>query len=396
MEYIFSDALASLKPSAIREIFKSLSDPSIISFAAGNPSPLSFPSKDLGEIAADIFENHATAALQYSITEGYPALRTAVADRLSRIFGIGRAFDTTIITSGGQQGLELTCRALCNPGDVVLCENPSFIGALNAFRAVGAKTVGIPLHEDGIDPADLEKALAEYPNTKMIYLIPTFQNPAGTTTSAEKRRAIYEIARRHSVVILEDNPYGELRFAGTDVPTIKSMDEDGIVVYCSSFSKILSAGMRVGFVCAPDKLVQKMVVAKQCEDVHTNILFQMLCHRYMTEKDMDGHIAGIRALYRDKCNLMLDCLDAHMPKEIHYTRPEGGLFIWCTLPDSILMNDFVKRAIERKVAVVPGTAFNCDTEAPSQSFRLNYSTPSDEDIRRGIEILGNLAKEMLG
>ena len=396
MEYIFSDALASLKPSAIREIFKSLSDPSIISFAAGNPSPLSFPSKDLGEIAADIFENRATAALQYSITEGYPALRTAVADRLSRIFGIGREFDTTIITSGGQQGLELTCRALCNPGDVVLCENPSFIGALNAFRAVGAKTVGIPLHEDGIDPADLEKALAEYPNTKMIYLIPTFQNPAGITTSAEKRRAIYEIARRHSVVILEDNPYGELRFAGTDVPTIKSMDEDGIVVYCSSFSKILSAGMRVGFVCAPDKLVQKMVVAKQCEDVHTNILFQMLCHRYMTEKDMDGHIAGIRALYRDKCNLMLDCLDAHMPKEIHYTRPEGGLFIWCTLPDSILMNDFVKRAIERKVAVVPGTAFNCDTEAPSQSFRLNYSTPSDEDIRRGIEILGNLAKEMLG
>ena len=396
MEYIFSDNLASLKPSAIREIFKSLSDPSIISFAAGNPSPLSFPSKELGEISADIFANHATAALQYSITEGYPPLRTAVADRLSRIFGIGRGFDTTIITSGGQQGLELTCRALCNPGDVVLCENPSFIGALNAFRAVGAKTVGIPLHEDGIDPDELEKALQEYPNTKMIYLIPTFQNPAGITTSAEKRRAVYEIARRHSVVILEDNPYGELRFAGEDVPTIKSIDEDGIVVYCSSFSKILSAGMRVGFVCAPDKLVQKMVVAKQCEDVHTNILFQMLCHRYMTERDMDGHIAGIRTLYREKCQLMLDCLDQHMPKEVHYTRPEGGLFIWCTLPDCIPMNDFVKRAIERKVAVVPGTAFNCDTEAPSQSFRLNYSTPSDEDIRRGIQILGELAKEMLG
>lgn len=396
MEYCISDNLASLKPSAIREIFKSLSDPSIISFAAGNPSPLSFPSKELGEIAADIFENHATAALQYSITEGYPPLRTAVADRLSRIFGIGREFDTTIITSGGQQGLELTCRALCNPGDVVLCENPSFIGALNAFRAVGAKTVGIPLHEDGIEPADLEKALAEHPNTKMIYLIPTFQNPAGITTSEEKRRAVYEIARRHSVVILEDNPYGELRFAGEDVPTIKSMDEDGIVVYCSSFSKILSAGMRVGFVCAPDKLVQKMVVAKQCEDVHTNILFQMLCHRYMTERDMDGHIAGIRTLYRDKCHLMLECLDKYMPKEVHYTRPEGGLFIWCTLPDCISMNDFVKRAIERKVAVVPGSAFNCDTEAPSPSFRLNYSTPSDEDIRRGIQILGELAGEMLG
>ncbi len=396
MEYKFSDNLASLKPSAIREIFKSLSDPSIISFAAGNPSPLSFPAEDLAAISADIFEKSASAALQYGITEGYPPLRRAVTERLRDKFKIGRDFDTTIITSGGNQGLELACRVLCNPGDVVLCENPSFIGALNAFRAVGAKTVGIPLREDGIDPADLETALQKHPNTKMIYLIPTFQNPAGTTTSAEKRAAIYEIAKKHGVIILEDNPYGDLRFAGDDILPIKALDDAGIVIYCSSFSKILSSGMRVGFVCAPDPIVQKMAVGKQCEDVHTNQFFQMLCHRFMTERDMDAHIEKIRALYRDKCNLMLSCLNQYMPKEVHYTRPEGGLFIWCTLPDGVDMNAFVKKAIEKKVAVVPGTAFNCDTEAPSQSFRLNYSTPSDEDIKAGIRIIGELAAEMIG
>lgn len=395
MEYTFSDNLASLKPSAIREIFKSLSDPSIISFAAGNPSPLSFPSKELAAISADIFQNNAAVALQYGITEGYTPLRQAIAARLSEKFGIGRAFDTTIVTSGGTQGLELTCRAVCNPGDVVLCEEPSFIGALNSFRAIGAKTVGIPMHEDGIEPAELEAAILANDRVKLLYIIPTFQNPAGLTTSAEKRRAIYQIAKKHGILILEDNPYGELRFAGTDIPTIKSMDEDGVVVYCSSFSKILSAGMRVGYVCAPDRLIQKMVVGKQCEDVHTNLFFQMLCYRYMTEYDLDAHIVGIQNIYREKCTLMLHCLDESMPPEVHYTRPEGGLFIWCTLPVQIPMNDFVKRALENKVAVVPGTAFNSDPDAPSQSFRLNYSTPSDDDIRRGIAILGNVAKEML-
>lgn len=396
MEYRISDNFASLKPSAIREIFKSLSDPTIISFAAGNPSPLSFPADDLAALSADIFATSAAPALQYGITEGYAPLRKAVSDRLAEKFHIGRNFDTTMITSGGNQGLELACRVLCNPGDVVIAENPSFIGALNAFRAVGAKTVGVPLHDDGIDPTELESAIAANPRTKMLYLIPTFQNPAGITTSAEKRRAIYEIAKKHQIIILEDNPYGELRFAGEDILPIKAIDEDGIVIYCSSFSKILSAGMRVGYICAPNELVQKMVVGKQCEDVHTNQFFQMLCHRFMTERDMDAHIRKIRSIYREKCALMLSCLDKDMPGEIRYTRPEGGLFIWCTLPDSIPMDAFVKKALANKVAVVPGTAFNCDTEAPSQSFRLNYSTPSDDDIRRGIAILGDTAREMLG
>ena len=394
MEYKISNKLASLKPSAIREIFKSLSDPTIISFAAGNPSPLSFPAKELAEISADIFENNASAALQYGTTEGYTPLREAVVARMKEKFGIGSDNDETIITTGGQQGIELACKALCNEGDAVICENPSFIGALNAFRSSGAKTVGVPLCDDGIDVAVLEETLKNTPNAKILYHIPTFHNPAGITSTLENRKAVYELAKKYEIIILEDNPYGELRFDGENVPTYKSFDTEGIVIYCSSFSKILSAGMRIGYVCGPKAIISKMVVAKQVEDVHTNLFFQMLCYRYMTERDLDAHIAGIRKLYGDKCRLMLEELDKNMPGCIKYTRPEGGLFLWCTLPDGKDSAEFVKKALERKVAVVPGTAFNCDTEAPSDSFRLNYSMPSDEDIVKGIGILSELAREM--
>ena len=396
MEYTISNKLANLKPSAIREIFKSLSDPTIISFAAGNPSPLSFPSEELAEISADIFKNQANVALQYGITEGYPPLRKAVEERMKAKFGIGRDFDETIITTGGQQGIELTSKALCNEGDVVICENPSFIGALNSFRALGAKPVGVPLNEDGIDVDILEKTLAETPNARFIYVIPTFHNPMGITSTLENRKKVYELAKKYGVMILEDNPYGELRFAGADVPTYKSFDEDGIVLYCSSFSKILSAGMRIGYVCGPQAVISKMVVAKQVEDVHTNNFFQMLCHRYMTERDIDGHIEKIRGIYRAKAELMLAELDKKMPKCVKYTRPEGGLFLWCTLPNGTDSSEFIKKALAQKVAVVPGTAFNCDTEAPSDSFRLNYSMPSDEDIVRGIGILADIARDMFG
>ena len=395
MNYTFSDAFQSLKPSAIREIFKSLTDPTIISFAAGNPSPESFPTEELARLSADIFANSSVTALQYSITEGYPAFREAIAKRQREKFGIGGENDSVMVVSGGNQGIDLCCRVLCNPGDAVLCENPSFIGALNAFRACGAKTIGIDMDEDGMIPEALEEAIAENPRAKFIYLIPTFQNPRGSTTSLARRKALYEIAKKHSLLILEDNPYGELRFAGEEIPTIKSMDTEGLVVYCSSFSKILSAGMRIGFIVAPTQIVQKMAVGKQCEDVHTNIFFQLLCYKYMTECDLDGHIEKIRAIYRRKCNLMLDCLDREMPTEITYTRPEGGLFIWCTLPEGYDSADFAKFAVAKKVAVVPGSAFNCDTEAPSNSFRLNYSTPTDEQIVSGIQTLGEIAREYL-
>lgn len=395
MNYSFSDKLANLRPSAIREIFKSLTDPSIISFAAGNPSPESFPVEALAALSADIFRTQSTAALQYSITEGYPPLREAIAARLKEKFGIGRGFDSTIVVSGGQQGIELACKAFCNEGDVVLCEEPSFIGALNAFRSNGAVPVGVKCDDEGIVPGDLEDKLRRHDNAKLLYIIPSFQNPSGITTPTERRRAVYDLCKKYGVVILEDNPYGELRFAGEDVPTIKSFDEDGIVIYCSSFSKILSSGMRVGYVIAPEEIITKMVVAKQSEDVHTNIFFQMLCYRYMTEYDLDAHIAAIRALYGCKCALMLDCLGSCLPAEVEFTHPEGGLFVWCTLPRGMDSADFAKVLVGRKVAVVPGATFLSDPSGISPSFRLNYSTPSDEDIVRGVEILGDCAREYI-
>lgn len=387
--------MQALKPSAIREIFKALTDPTIISLAAGNPSPESFPVEDLVRISAEIFSDSSTAALQYSVTEGYPPLREDVKARLESRFGIGRDFDMTIITSGGQQGIELLCKTMCDEGDTVIVEEPSFIGAFNAFRSCGAKLVGIPMEDDGIDLGKLEDAMKNNPRAKILYLIPTFQNPSGTCMSLEKRKKVYELAKKFNIIILEDNPYGELRFAGEEIPTIKSLDEDGYVVYSGSYSKVLSAGMRIGFICGPEAIVQKMVVAKQVEDVHTNIFFQMLCHRYIAECDMDQHVADIRKLYKHKCDLMLSELDSKMPKCVKYTRPEGGLFLWCTLPDNISQPDFVKAAMAKKVAVVPGQTFNSDPNSPSQSFRLNYSTPSDEQIVEGIDRLAETVKSML-
>ncbi len=394
MNYKISDKFVNMKPSAIREIFKSLGKPGCISFAAGNPSPESFPVEDIKRIAADILTQEPITALQYGITEGYPKLRELVSQRLKRLYNIGAEDDDTIIVTGGQQGIELTCKVMCNEGDVVICENPSFIGALNAFRSLGAELKGVPLKDDGIDLEALEATLKSSPRAKLLYLIPSFQNPAGITSTLENRKAVYELARKYDIVIIEDNPYGDLRFEGENVPAYKSFDVDGRVVYCGSFSKILSSGMRVGTLTANKELVSKIVVAKQVEDVHTNVFFQMVCARYMQECDLEAHIEKIRALYRHKSSLMLKALDEYMPADVKFTRPQGGIFLWCSLPDGYELSEFVKRCSEKNVFVVPGTAFLPDESEPTRSFRLNYSMPSDEEIERGIKLLAQVVEEM--
>ena len=402
MTYQFSDKIASLKPSAIREILKAPKDADTITLAAGNPAPETFPVSDLARFAADIFANDSTTALQYGATDGYEPLRRAVDERQKTVWGIGKSVadgdsfnDTTIIVSGGNQGIELAAKVFCNEGDTVICENPTFIGGLNAFRSCGYNTVGVPIEEDGMNVEALEETVKATPNAKLLYIIPTFQNPAGITTSLEKRKAIYEVCKKYGLMILEDNPYGELRFAGTEIPTIKSFDTEGLVIYCSSFSKILSAGMRVGFVVAPEEVAAKMVVAKQSEDVHTNQFFQMLCYKFMTECDLDAHIAMIREVYGRKCRLMLDCLEKELPAAVKFTRPEGGLFIWVTLPDGVDATAFLKACMAEKLMIVPGATFNCDVTEGSMSFRLNYSTPSDEQIKEGVARLGKVAREFL-
>lgn len=395
MEYSFASRMGGLHASAIREILKFTADPSVISFAAGNPAPEAFPKEEVERIADRILRENPIAALQYSITEGYAPLREALKADLSARLGIGCAFDELIITSGAQQAIEHCCKVLINPGDTILCETPSFVGSLNAFKSYEANLVGVDVEDDGISVEKLESALKQNPDAKLLYVIPTFQNPSGATMSLEKRRAVYRLCREHGVLILEDNPYGELRFRGTDLPTIKSMDEDGIVLYCGSFSKVLSPGLRVGYLCAPREFAQKVVVLKQVSDVHTNILAQMICHEFMTTTDFPAHLARLKEIYRHKSSLMLDEMRRQLHPRITWVEPEGGLFIWCRLPEGVNMVDFCNRAVRNKVAVVPGTAFMPHDEDRTQCFRINHSTPTDDQIRKGIALLGELSHEIL-
>ena len=396
MEYIISDRVQTLKPSAIREIFKYAADPTVVSLSAGNPAPEAFPVKEIAEISNKIMTENPIAALQYSVTEGYTPLRKAVGDFMKKEYNVGRDFDDLIITSGAQQVMDLITKSMVNEGDTVICEAPSFIGSLNSFRSYNARLCGIPLESDGMNLEALEKALQNEKNVRFIYIITNFQNPSGVTTSLEKRKAIYALAKQYNVMILEDNPYGGLRISGENVPPIKSFDEDGLVAYAGSFSKILSPGMRLGYVIAPKPIVQKMVVCKQGEDVHTNVWAQMVAHQFMTEYDFKGHLAHLRDVYRKKASFCMKLLDEHLvPNKITYQPIEGGLFIWCQLPEGVDMADFCKQAVLRKVCVVPGNAFLTDEKEQCRSFRINFSTPTDEQLEKGIRILGALAKEIL-
>lgn len=395
MEFKFSDKISGLKASAIREILKFTADPEVISFAAGNPAPEAFPVEFVSKVSAELLRDNPVLALQYSITEGYTPLRDLLKKRLEGFNCFTSGKDELIITSGAQQSVELACKVLCNEGDTVICEDPSFIGSLNSFRSYKTNLVGIEQDEDGMNLEKLEKALKENPSVKLIYVIPNFQNPTGKTMSWEKRKGIYELACKYNTVIIEDNPYGDLRFAGEDIPSIKTIDTEGRVVYVCSFSKILAPGLRVGYVSAPAEIIGKMIVCKQVSDVHSNIWAQAVCERFMREYDLDEHFKSLRNIYRKKCTLMLECMEKNFSEKITFTRPEGGLFIWATLPEDCDMMGFCKRAVEEfKVAVVPGTAFTMHETDKTTSFRLNFSTPTDEQIIKGCEMLGKLSHEM--
>ena len=396
MEYKFSDKVSGLKASAIREILKFTSDPDVISFAAGNPAPEAFPKERIAEISAELLRDDPILALQYSVTEGYTPLREFLKDWLSSKNCYHKEFDDLIVTSGGQQANELSCKVLLNEGDTLLCESPSFIGSLNAFRSYNVNLVGVEMEDDGIDIEKLEEALKTQPNVKILYLIPNFQNPTGRTMSAEKRKAVYELACRYDFIILEDDPYGELRFAGENIPSIKSLDTEGRVIYSSTFSKLISSGFRTGFVAAPAPIIQKMVVCKQVSDVHSNIWAQVVSYRFMTTVDREAHFTKLRNIYKEKSDLMCSYIDEGFSKKISYIRPQGGLFVWCTLPENCDMNAFCKKAVEEyKIAVVPGNSFSIDENEVSHSFRLNYSTPTNDQIKNGMEILAKMTRDIL-
>ncbi len=392
MEYKFSDRTNNLKPSAIREIFKYAADPSVVSLSAGNPSPDAFPIKELEEISARLFRENPIALLQYSVTEGYAPLREHIKKYMKSKYDIGLDSDDVIITTGAQQIMDFTTKSLVNEGDVIITEAPSFIGSLNSFRAYNAKLAGVPVESDGMNIELLEKALRDNPNTRFIYTIPNFQNPSGVTMSLEKRRKVYELAKKYNVLILEDNPYGDLRYSGEFLPAIKTLDTDGRVIYAGSFSKVISPGIRVAYVIAAKPIIQKLTVCKQGSDVHTNIWSQMLCYEYLTKYDFEAHLERLRTIYRKKAQFAMDLLDKYCAPEITYNKIDGGLFIWCTLPKGVDMPEFVRRAIDNKVCVVPGNAFLTDENESSDGFRINFSTPTDEQLEKGIRALGELIK----
>lgn len=396
MQYKFSENVDALQPSAIREILKFTGMPGVISFAAGNPAPEAFPVEEISRISAELFEKDPILALQYNITEGFPELRDVLKARMAEQHCFDEAADDLITTSGAQQANELSCKVLLNRGDTMFCESPSFIGSLNAFRSYGVNLVGVELEEDGMNLDALEQAVQENPNPKLVYVIPNFQNPTGRVMSLEKRKGLYELACKYDLIILEDNPYGDLRFAGTPIPSIKSMDTEHRVIYSGTFSKILAPGLRVGYVSAPKEIVSKITVCKQVSDVHTNIWAQAVCAEFLKQTDMDTYLEKLRAVYRRKCNLMADGIRQHFSKRVRWEMPEGGLFLWCTLPEDCDMPAFCKKAVsEYQIAVVPGNAFLVDESAKTSSFRMNFSTPTDEQIVKGTEILGGMTREML-
>ncbi len=395
MDYIFTPQADKLKPSAIREILKLSSAPDIIPFSAGNPSPEAFPKEIVAKITAEIMAENPIGALQYSVTEGYTPLRDYLKKYMKEKYNVGSDEDDLLITCGAQQVMSLSAVSLAGPGDTILCESPSFVGSLNALKLSGANIVGIPMENDGMDISALEKAIKENENIRLLYIIPNFQNPTGITTSIEKRKKIYELAKKHNFLIIEDNPYGELYFNEAPPKTIKSMDTDNIVIYAGSFSKVLAPGLRVGWCVAPKTLIAKFTAIKQTQDVHSNILAQMICYKFITEYDFEGHLAHLREIYTKKAQFFMDLMDKHIAPEIEYQKPDGGLFVWCKLPEKVDMPSFCTRSVkEFKTAVVPGSAFDI-APCENQHFRINYSTPTNEQIEKGMAYLEELKKDVL-
>lgn len=397
MEYteFFSDRVKPLKGSAIREMFKRMADPEIISLAGGNPAAELFPGEELSKIAGKILMTSPTLALQYGTTDGYPKMKDCARQRAQKVNSIGEN-DEILIMTGANQGIDLTAKALLNKGDKVIVENPSFIGSLNAFRTYESQLVGVTVEDDGMSMEGLEEALKNNSDVKMIYTIPTFQNPTGVTMSLEKRKRMLELASKYNVLILEDNPYGDLRFSGENVPTVKSLDTEDRVIYAGSFSKILSPGMRLGYLIAPAPLSEKIEVLKQVNDVHTPMLTQLMCVEFMKKYNIDDYIAKNCELYGRKCAKMVESMEKYFPAgKVKWVVPEGGIFLWCECPTITDISPIVDKCLEKKVAIVPGSNFAPDIYAPSNMFRLNYSSATLENIEEGIRRLGEVLTEML-
>lgn len=370
--------------SIIREILKITQQPDVISFGGGMPASELFLAREVEQACCYILANEAQKALQYGVTEGYPPLKTYLVSKMGK-YGITVEEDNILITNGSQQALDLVGRIFVNPGDLVLTEAPTYLGALQAWNAYGPSYVTVPLDDDGMKIDQLEDILKQEP-AKFIYVLPNFHNPAGVTLSLERRKKLVEIATRFGVFIVEDDPYGELRFEGEDLPPLITLDK-GQVLYLSTFSKILSPGIRLGWITAPKEVIRRLAQAKQGTDLHTSTFVQMIANDICQRGLLRPHVFKLRQVYKERCDTMLAAMEKYFPPGVSWTRPQGGLFLWVTLPEHVDTTEFLKVAVEEKVAFVPGTAFYPDGRGRNH-MRLSFSNVTPEVIEEGIRRLG--------
>jgi 2-aminoadipate transaminase len=393
------------KSSAIRELLKLTQDPGVISFAGGLPASDLFPIERFEEACRKVLEGNAALALQYGETEGYKPLREMIARHISR-YGIKAQTENILITTGSQQALDLIGKLLINAGDQVLVEAPTYLGALQAFNLYGAEYVSVPCDENGLRSDLLEASLRSGP--KFMYVLPNFQNPSGTTLPEERRRALVMLANKYGIPIVEDDPYGQLRYEGEHLPPLVVLDRENVprdsgytlgnVIYLSTFSKTLAPGLRLGWVVAPPEVIGKLVQLKQGSDLHTSTFAQIVAYEVARDNFLDEHVKRLRAVYRERRDVMLEALEQHFPSEVIWTRPKGGLFLWLTLPKGMDANKFFHEALKRKVAFVPGDSFfapDGQQQEGSRHLRMNFSYAQPGEIREGIRRLGAAAKTQL-
>ena len=387
----FANRMSLLTGSEIRELLKLTSQPDIISFAGGMPAPELFPVEGVKEAAIQTLNERGQAALQYASTEGDPALRKHIVARMEAKNGVKTDADHILVTSGSQQGLDFSARVFLNPGDVVLLESPSYLGAVNTFKACEPKFIDIPTDDNGMIMEELEKVLASTENIKMIYVIPDFQNPSGRTWTMERRQKFMEIINKYEVPVIEDNPYGELRFEGQSLPSLKSMDTKGLVIFLGTFSKILAPGYRLGWVCAESEILGKYNFMKQAADLQASSIGQMETAKFLDLYNLDDHVEKIKAVYVKRRDCMLKAMEEYFPEGVTWTHPEGGLFTWVTLPDYMNAKDLQMKCLDKKVAFVPGGGF-FPNGGHENTLRMNYSCMPEEKITEGIKRIGEVIK----
>lgn len=391
MNYIYSDRMSKMNGAATREILKLLTRPEIISFAGGFPATQTLPQKDIQQIAIQLLsEGNATKVLQYGKTEGFPELIEQLIDYATSVNIQGITAENVQVISGGQQGIDLMSKVFVNPGDAVLVENPTYLTAIQIFDSYQAKIVGVDADDNGLILEDLEAKIKKY-NPKMLYCVPTFSNPTGKTYSLENRKKIAEITAKYGVMVLEDDPYSKIRLDGVEVPSIKSLDTAGNVVYVTSFSKVLSPGLRVGAAIGNAEVIRKLAIAKQGVDVTTSNLSQLICAEYLKRNLLSVNIRNAIPIYRERRDAMLAAIAKYMPEEFKYTRPEGGLFVWGEFNAPINTVELAPEAIKHDVAYIQGQVFFADGSGLN-TLRLNYSNSTVERIDDGIHRLGDMFK----